>query len=997
MARQYNTSTLSVYDKDGNRINIPALEGRSAYFYALRGGYIGTEAEFYEDIARIPPEVTQNIGGSERAVMSQAAVTKALEKFTVLPYGGSKEWLEDNGDITQLYQIDGYVWAYIDSTGWTRSGTQFNVVSSENAMTNEGGTPYLLRSGNKGTVYAYTEASGDAGVPVYDKLPDTANEGDVVAVKPTEVTSTSQMTDTSKLYVLNGKVWEYKAREVEKEPENVFVPANATLNKRLGTSSESGADGSYISDYLEFDGSTATSYIVWLPLDYDPEKHGASFNYRLWYCDSDKTILGTIYVETMSNPKDNVYIGQENGRYFIDISKRGDGTEVAQITGTKHIRISLGTTKANTSITVADIADVDIRFEKDRRTVTEYAWAETNFSTGRKYKASLTTTEVPNFTNLADPTSEDWLTGYRLSSGGAPSASEGTTCSNFIECKQGDVLRVKGVNMRAKGDGGGDKIVSYNDSKTSLFVGYATNSYSSVVADSSIKDQITYADGISTYTLMMMGTGQLNSKDFSYVRVSFGLGTLSPSDLIITINEEITYTTVTKAVWTDIGAYIEPTEAGWNATSETQNVIDALSDTANSGDTAVYSIDGYLYTYLSGASWMQTSKYSIPTLSIDGELSDTSTNAVENRVLKGVIDAVEAKANTNAGEINALNVKIAKIETGSNTVTVPTFWQSAVDEVIAKIKALQVGRNCVTFPFFSDNHQRNGYAGILISHIMKECHIPYCFFGGDSISSGYIDSEETMIAQDKAFDTIMSYIPNGRFCRAVGNHDGFWNVSSATGDEYNYSRDQVYDLFLREESVAQNKHFGVDGTYYYVDDIASKTRFVVLNTNGIKNESGQVVGGTFDSVQLAWLQNTALSFTESGWAVVFISHQPISNHYHAGINNAEEVRTVIRNHINGTDANKADVVGWYSGHIHRDRIWTGVATDTKTDAEGTAMGFTQVTITSDATNIAYDDATKHPIASDDQSHAIDFVTINKNTRTVNITRLGVGEDRSYTY
>ena len=61
------------------------------------------------------------------------------------------------------------------------------------------------------------------------------------------------------------------------------------------------------------------------------------------------------------------------------------------------------------------------------------------------------------------------------------------------------------------------------------------------------------------------------------------------------------------------------------------------------------------------------------------------------------------------------------------------------------------------------------------------------------------------------------------------------------------------------------------------------------------------------------------------------------------------------------------------------------------------MPFKQVTITSDHTGISYDSATKHTVANDDKSHAIDFVTINKNTRTVNLTRLGIGEDRSYSY
>lgn len=345
------------------------------------------------------------------------------------------------------------------------------------------------------------------------------------------------------------------------------------------------------------------------------------------------------------------------------------------------------------------------------------------------------------------------------------------------------------------------------------------------------------------------------------------------------------------------------------------------------------------------------------------------------------------KINQNKTDIAEVSNRVTALETGSDSITIPTFWQSAVDACIAKIKALQVGRNCVTFPFFSDNHQRNGnpqYAGMLIAHIMKECNIPYCFFGGDSISNGLIADEATMIAQDKAFDTMMSYVPNGRFCRAVGNHDGFWNDGT---NKFYYNRDQVYDLFLREESIAQNKHFGGEGTYYYIDDIASKVRWIVMDTNN----------APVDDAQIAWVQNTALSFSESGWSVVFISHQPISNHYHSGITNAAAVVSAV---VSAANTNNVPIIGWFSGHVHRDIITTKRLTGGNGSNAGTEagdLGFTQVIITSDHTGIAYDDATKHTIANDDQSHAIDFVTINKATRTVNITRLGIGEDRSYSY
>lgn len=346
------------------------------------------------------------------------------------------------------------------------------------------------------------------------------------------------------------------------------------------------------------------------------------------------------------------------------------------------------------------------------------------------------------------------------------------------------------------------------------------------------------------------------------------------------------------------------------------------------------------------------------------------------------------KINKNTSDISEVSKRVTVLETGSDTVTIPTFWQNAVDACISKIKALQVGRNCVTFPFFSDNHQNTKYAGVLIAHIMKECHIPYCFFGGDSISNGIIADEATMIAQDEAFDTMMSYVPNGRMCRAVGNHDGYWYDGT---NKYYYSRDQVYDLFLREESIAQNKHFGDDGTYYYVDDIASKIRFIVLNTNGV------------DSTQLSWLQNTALSISEGGWAVVFISHHPICNAYHSGITNAADIISAV---TSTATTHNIPIVGWFSGHVHRDRIYTNLLTGGNSSNAGTPstdLGFTQVIITSDHTGIAYDNddgttsATKHTPANDDQSHAIDFVTINKSTRTVNITRLGIGSDRSYSY
>lgn len=460
----------------------------------------------------------------------------------------------------------------------------------------------------------------------------------------------------------------------------------------------------------------------------------------------------------------------------------------------------------------------------------------------------------------------------------------------------------------------------------------------------------------------------------------------------------------------------------WLCSDETGNtklnaMVILLGDTSSNYTTLLD--DGTIYadykggakladSYITGTKSIRVGfKFSDSTIASESELSGVSitipseayTEEVEvsawtNTGLKpdaaGGGNYVTLKVEVDQNKIDIKNVdkRVTALETGADTLTIPDWWMDAVDACIAKIKALQVGRQCITFPFFSDNHQRNGYAGVLIAKVMQECNIPYCINGGDSIDSGYIADEATMIAQDAAFDQMMSYVPNGRLCRAVGNHDGYWAVSDA--EKHHYTRDQVYELFLREESVAQNKHYGGDGTYYYIDELASKVRFVVLNTNAIRDASGTIIGDTVEAEQLAWLTDTAFKLPDSDWAVVMISHQPISNHYHANISNAAAVIAAV------TSAG-VEIIGWFSGHIHRDRIYTGIATDTTTDAQGAALGFTQVTITSDHTGIAYDDATKHTVANDDQSHAIDFVTINRSTRKVNLTRLGIGEDRQYSY
>lgn len=160
-------------------------------------------------------------------------------------------------------------------------------------------------------------------------------------------------------------------------------------------------------------------------------------------------------------------------------------------------------------------------------------------------KATLTYTPQGTVNNLADPNSEDWKTGYRLSiSSGSPSNSSyatGHTVTNFIPCKAGDTLRVKGMTITGSIGGASDtadyaKIVFYDSSKTKIGGVYGDTSTDE---KTSYASKVTTSNGVSEYTIMMDNNGvQCATDQTAYIRID-GKVTGAVSDVIITINEPI--------------------------------------------------------------------------------------------------------------------------------------------------------------------------------------------------------------------------------------------------------------------------------------------------------------------------------------------------------------------------------------------------------------------------------------------------------------------------
>ncbi len=87
--------------------------------------------------------------------------------------------------------------------------------------------------------------------------------------------------------------------------------------------------------------------------------------------------------------------------------------------------------------------------------------------------------------------------------------------------------------------------------------------------------------------------------------------------------------------------------------------------------------------------------------------------------------------------------------------------------------------------------------------------------------------------------------------------------------------------------------------------------------------------------------------------------------------------------VDFTQVQRAEVVGCFSGHLHRDAL--------------AQVGALHVAVTTCDADLSYDPEEEPRTAGTSAEQAIDLVTLNRRTRTVYLTRLGPGRDRSFTY
>lgn len=140
---------------------------------------------------------------------------------------------------------------------------------------------------------------------------------------------------------------------------------------------------------------------------------------------------------------------------------------------------------------------------------------------------------TPDYTNLADPNSDEWLDDYRINSSAGTTECEGIVISNKIYCNKGDTIRIYGIDITSEHG----LIGLYNADYWSLFYTSLPASH----ADSAycVKDDVINNNGVYEWIVGQKNDGTYTSTVVEYILISGELAVDKKSEVIITINEEI--------------------------------------------------------------------------------------------------------------------------------------------------------------------------------------------------------------------------------------------------------------------------------------------------------------------------------------------------------------------------------------------------------------------------------------------------------------------------
>ena len=357
----------------------------------------------------------------------------------------------------------------------------------------------------------------------------------------------------------------------------------------------------------------------------------------------------------------------------------------------------------------------------------------------------------------------------------------------------------------------------------------------------------------------------------------------------------------------------------------------------------------------------------------------------------------------------------------------------ALSDVIKERQA-EAGAQAFQFVWFSDPHgvsdqttnetitSRVTDIGKVAQYTAERFDIPFVAISGDIMSQVSHASADGVLAEYDAMDEVLASVDRDRLIYGKGNHDGSYYTANGVSYLKNIGSKQIYNVMFRRQALERERVFGGDGSYFYVDDSASKVRFIMLNAHTDGDSSVDANGyavynsqknGVYGTTQLAWLADVAMNVPD-GWGLVLMAHQPIIDSkdgdvlngilkaYAAktsyegnadvygdywGVGATDDTYTNVSASVDFQDA-KGELIAMFTGHKHQDLVYGAadygyacpviVITTAGADVRGGNLNYPREVGTATET-------------------AMDIVTVDRLNKKIYCTRLGAGVDRIVSY
>ena len=317
---------------------------------------------------------------------------------------------------------------------------------------------------------------------------------------------------------------------------------------------------------------------------------------------------------------------------------------------------------------------------------------------------------------------------------------------------------------------------------------------------------------------------------------------------------------------------------------------------------------------------------------------------------------------------NALLITVNKNKESS----IPDHWKS---EIVAKETTINsanesIGGNGVSFVFITDYHQNssNHVSTSLIKHIFDNTSVDTMIYGGDTTDG--IGTTAQCLAKIREYAN-----KNKQFnCLNVrGNHDCEPTAQQTINQ---ISDTQYYDACVRSIEKVTNTGGKI---YYHFDNVSQKVRYIILDSGGMINP--------LDATQLGWLKDRLTELGE-GWTVFIFQHYVINQSPNTQtIYLADRGRAVLNAIGEVYTTLNCTIAAYICGHAHVDGMLN------------TNYNFKIIATTCDSGggNAAYDWVNPIRPKGTTNDCAFDVFSVDTAHKTIAITRVGAGTDRSVTY